>query len=116
MSVRFHNTIKDGGEDFRHNPKSIEKFQFVYHFLPHPNKKKRASLLSQRAIFIYCVVLLVLIGLFKVIPKYLPGVLGYASNISVNELFSSTNIKRKDETGGREEDQKVEAVAADCGG
>jgi hypothetical protein len=80
---------------WRRNPKSIDKFQFIYHFLPHPEKKIRAGLLSHKAILIYCLLILSVTGLFRLIPLVFPGVLGYASDINVADLLKDTNEKRK---------------------
>ena len=81
---------------WRRNPKSIDKFQFMYHFLPHPERKTRAGLLSHKAILIYCLLILSVTGLFRLIPLVFPGVLGYASDINVGDLLSDTNNKRKE--------------------
>jgi hypothetical protein len=87
MSLPFNN--------WRKEPKSIEKYQFVYHFLPHPELNKRASLLSNKALLVYCVVLVALALLFRFIPQVMPGVLGYASNINIGDLLKSTNDTRE---------------------
>lgn len=79
---------------WRKNPKSIEKFQFMYHFLPNPENKRRASLISNKAIFLYCSLIILVAVAFRIIPRFAPGVLGYASNISVKDLLSYTNKKR----------------------
>lgn len=76
------------------DPHAIEKYQFLYHFLPHPQKKIRAGLLSHKAILVYSFALFLLIGAIKVLPRIIPGVLGYASDISVVDLFSLTNTRR----------------------
>jgi hypothetical protein len=73
----------------------IEKYQFIYHFLPHPHHKKRAKLLSHTAFVGYCALMVLFLGLFKFVPRYFPGVLGYASDITVSELFKLTNERRK---------------------
>lgn len=83
-------------KDWRQQPKSIEKFQFVHHFLPHPEQQKRATLLSNRAIVIYCLAMLLIAGVFRFLPKVVPGVLGYASDITVKDLLTYTNARRKD--------------------
>ncbi len=83
-------------KNWREQPKSIEKYQFVYAFLPHPEEKRRAALLSHKAIVIYCVAMLLIAGLFRLLPSVVPGVLGYASNISVKDLLEYTNNKRRD--------------------
>ncbi len=75
----------------------IEKYQFIHHFVPHPVHRKRATLLSHKALFAYSLILLVLLFAVKVaIPKVFPGVLGYASNITVSDLYASTNKLRAD--------------------
>lgn len=71
-----------------------EKYQFLYHFMPHPKHKKRASLLSSRALFIYTFLIVLFIGIIKTIPSLAPGVLGYASDINVQELLIETNKVR----------------------
>jgi len=81
---------------WRKNPKSIEKYQFIYHFLPHPKTKRRASLISNKAIFLYCSLIILIAVAFRIIPKFAPGVLGYASNINIKDLLEYTNKKRGD--------------------
>jgi hypothetical protein len=83
-------------QSWRAEPRSIEKFQFIYHFLPHPEYKRRATLLSPKALIIYCILIILTTGLFRLVPKILPGVLGYASNVTVKDLFTDTNKMRKD--------------------
>lgn len=81
---------------WRKNSKSIEKFQFIYHFLPHPEKKKRAEYLTNKAIFLYCVLIVLVTFAFRFVPKIAPGVLGYASDINVSDLLKYTNRKREE--------------------
>lgn len=85
-------------KQWRKNPKAIEKFQFVYSFLPHPEKKKRAHLISTKAVAIYCLSIIFITTTIRIIPKFFPGVLGYASSISTKDLLDYTNEKRE-ETG-----------------
>lgn len=80
---------------WRKNPKAIDKFQFMYHFLPHPEKKTRAGLLSHKAILTYCLLIVLVTGLFRLVPLIFPGVLGYASDINVSDLLTYTNKKRE---------------------
>jgi uncharacterized protein YkwD len=54
-------------------------------------------LLTNKAIFIYCAILLIITTAFRLIPQYVPGVLGYASSISVKDLLTLTNQKRKEQ-------------------
>lgn len=78
----------------RKKPNPIEKYQFIHYFVPHPHHKKRAVLLQSYSIIIYVILVLAVFPLFKIIPKNFPGVLGYASNIYITELFELTNQKR----------------------
>jgi uncharacterized protein YkwD len=73
---------------------AIQKYQFLHHFLPHPETKKRAKLLQHKALIGYSFGILLLIGAFYFAPKIVPGVLGYASNISVVSLLEETNNVR----------------------
>jgi hypothetical protein len=79
---------------WRKHPRSIGKYKFLYHFLPHPEEKRRASLLSHHAFLFYCLMILFFIGFFKFVPRYAPGILGYASDITVNDLLNLTNERR----------------------
>ena len=65
-----------------------------HHILPHPAHKKRATLLQSKAILFYSLTLLTFLTFFKQIPSVLPGVLSYASNITVSDLLKYTNAKR----------------------
>ncbi len=81
-------------ENWRQNPQAIKKYSFLRPFLPQEETKSRSPLLSPKALFVYSILLsLMLVGI-KVTPKYLPGVLGYASDIYVDELLKYTNQKR----------------------
>jgi hypothetical protein len=79
---------------WRKDPGAIEKYQFVHHFLPHPETKERARLLSFKAFLIYIVLIILVTGIFRMVPSVFPGVLGYASNINVRDLLEGTNYKR----------------------
>lgn len=80
--------------DWRTDAHALKKYQFIYHFLPHPEENRRATLLLNKSIFIYCL-LIVSIGLvLRLFPIYLPGVLGYASNINTSDLLKYTNSQR----------------------
>ena len=65
-----------------------------HHVLPHPIYKKRATLLQSKAVLFYSLTLLTFFSFFKEIPTVLPGVLSYASNITVSDLLNYTNNKR----------------------
>jgi hypothetical protein len=79
---------------WRQDPKQLEKFQFIHHFLPHPYHKKRAGLLSHFSLGVYCLVILSFLTGYKLFIKTYPGVLGYASNIRVGDLLTYTNSRR----------------------
>ena len=71
--------------------KKHKKYQFLYHFLPHQQNKTRARLLSHGALLTYLAMVAIMLGLFILIPKLFPGVLGYASSINIKDLFNDTN-------------------------
>jgi hypothetical protein len=83
----------------KENP--IDKYRFIHHFVPHPHHRTRARFLSTKAIVLYCMVFLLILGGFKVFAKMYPGVLGYASDITVSQLLKYTN-QRRAETGASE--------------
>jgi len=80
---------------WRKDVKAIDKFKFIHHFLPHPEKKERAKFLSFKSFGIYIFLIVFLMGLFRILPTLLPGVLGYASNINVTDLLTDTNQMRE---------------------
>lgn len=63
--------------------------------LPHPQKKQRATLLQSKAVFLYSLGALLIFSFFRQIPSVLPGILGYASNITVSDLLKYTNERRE---------------------
>lgn len=71
------------------------KKTFSAHFLPSREKKRRARLLAHEALFCYLSALLLLFGALRFVPKGLPGILGYASRISVSDLLNYTNRERR---------------------
>lgn len=80
--------------DWRKDTHALKKYQFAYHFLPHPDEKRRATLLSNKAFFLYCLAIVFVGFTIRIIPLFFPGVLGYASNINSKDLQSYTNKKR----------------------
>lgn len=80
--------------NWRSDSHALKKFQFIHHFLPNPSSKKRATLLSTTSIIIYCLLVFSLGMSIKLVPFYLPGILGYAANISTSELLNQTNQQR----------------------
>lgn len=81
-------------ENWRQNPRAIKKYSFIQAFLPQEEKRSRSLFLSTKALALYAVFFLVVLTSFKLAPKYLPGVLGYASDIYVDELIKYTNQRR----------------------
>ncbi len=75
---------------------AIEKYQFLHHFLPHPETQERAKLLQHKALFTYSLVAAFLLVLIKVVPILAPGILGYASDITVSDLLVETNEMRNE--------------------
>ncbi len=80
---------------WRKDPKRIHKYQFIHHFLPDPESNKRATLLSHKAVLLYCLSMLFIAAFFRILPTVLPGVLGYASDITANDLLKYTNSRRE---------------------
>ncbi len=79
-----------------HKSDPIDKYQFMHHFVPHPKHKKRATLLSNNAFKFYIFLLLINFLALRITPKVVPGILGYASSIYVQELLSETNKVRRE--------------------
>ena len=81
---------------WRKDPRSIEKYNFLYHFVPHPHKKKRAKLLSLKFFGMYSLVVLCSLLVLTITPNFMPGVLGYASDINITTLLNETNNARSE--------------------
>ena len=97
---------------WRKDFKAIDKFKFVHHFLPHPEKKERAKPLSFKAFRVYIFLIISLMGIFRVLPIFLPGVLGYASDINVKVLLDDTNKAREENNiGGLVLNEKLSEAA-----
>lgn len=64
------------------------------HILPHPEHKTRAVLLQSKAVLLYSLSILMVFSFLRGAPHIVPGILGYASNISVSDLLKYTNNKR----------------------
>lgn len=92
LANKTHNNLQDHNTD----PDSIKKYQyrFIHHFLPHEHNKKRATLLSNSAFTVYVFGFLAIFLVASLIPKAMPGVLGYASNITISDLLTKTNEER----------------------
>jgi len=65
------------------------------HFLPHPKKGTRAKLLSPTAFFGYIFFVCSLIFTTKIISLKYPLILGYATNVRVEDLLEYTNLERQ---------------------
>lgn len=76
------------------NQDSIQKYRFLYHFVPQDYDKKRARLLSHGALMAYTLILSFTLVIFKFVPGLAPGILGYASNINSSDLLKYTNERR----------------------
>lgn len=74
--------------------KHTEVYKFVHNFIPHPHHKTRAHLINNASLIIYSILVLLVLGIFSIVPKVLPGVLSYASDIRVKDLFDTTNTVR----------------------
>jgi len=81
---------------WRRDSKAIDKFKFVHHFLPHPEKKERAKLLSFKFFGLYILLIVCVMGIFRILPILAPGVLGYASSMNISDLLVNTNKVRQE--------------------
>jgi hypothetical protein len=70
-------------------------YSFIHNFLPHPHHKTRARLLSSKALTMYIMALGFFVISLHFIPKVAPGVLGYASDINMQDLLNYTNKERE---------------------
>lgn len=77
-----------------HKEDPIEKYRFIHHFVPHPKRQHRATLLSHKALKFYILLVLLNFSFIKMLPKAVPGVLSYASNIKIQDLLVETNEVR----------------------
>ncbi len=74
-----------------------EKKHFKHHFVPHKEKKTRATLLKHGAFYFYSLIFMLFLGLVNISKNLAPGVLGYASEITVRQLLENTNQVRNKE-------------------
>lgn len=65
-----------------------------HHFLPHPESGEKAIALRHEALFLYAVFLFLFQFGLSIISSRFPGVLGFASNISIEEIIHRTNQER----------------------
>ncbi len=81
---------------WRSDTHALRKYQFMYHFLPHPEEKRRATLLANPSILAYCLFIVAVALVIRLIPLILPGIMGYASDINTGDLLRYTNQRRAD--------------------
>lgn len=62
--------------------------------IPHEKSQRRAHSLSHTALLIYAILLLLVQVSLNLVARHFPGVLGFASNIRVEEVISQTNEER----------------------
>ena len=74
-----------------------EKKHFKHHFVPHKERKTRATLLKHGAFYFYSLLFLMFLGFVNVSKNLAPGVLGYASEITIRQLLDNTNQVREKE-------------------
>lgn len=80
--------------DWRRDYHAVQKYRFIHHFLPSQDDNRRSLFLSPKSLIFYCFLVLIITGLFRILPLLLPNVLGYATNINVSDLLTETNAKR----------------------
>jgi len=70
-------------------------YRFLHHFLlPHASNNHRAKALHPDVLLVYIFLLAVFNFSFRYIHQQFPSVLGYATDIRLNELLNLTNQKR----------------------
>lgn len=104
MSVaKLHTSVKKSS--------SVHK-RIKHHFLPNKELKKRAKLLYHAFLFSYSLFVIPLIIVFKTLPKMAPGVLGYSSQISSEDLITHTNqIRERNNVSSLKENPKLTKAA-----
>lgn len=68
---------------------------FVHLFLPHESNNHKAKILHPSGLLTVIFLLVAFQGLISFIPKIHPSILGYASQISINDVIRLTNEKRQ---------------------
>jgi len=86
---------KDVIENWRHDTNAIKKYTFLRSFLSQDEKKQRSPFLSHTALLLYSAFFAIVLGTIRIAPKIMPGVLGYASDIYIEELLQYTNDRRR---------------------
>jgi hypothetical protein len=76
-----------------------ERKHLKHHFIPHKEKKIRAGLLNHKVFYFYSLIFIMFLAIINTSKNLAPGVLGYASEITVRELLENTNKSR--ETDGK---------------
>lgn len=66
------------------------------YILPHPDKPRRAKLLSPLSLLTYSLFVLTLFFSTRTLALHLPGILGFASDIKVEDLVNLVNQKRSE--------------------
>lgn len=75
----------------------MKLFRLLYHFVvPHESNNHRAKALHHDALFAYALLFMVFNLGLRVVHDRVPDVLGYATDIRVEQLFKDTNAKRKE--------------------
>ncbi len=75
----------------------MKLFHLLYHFvIPHSGNNHRAKALAHDALFAYALLFMVFNLGLRVIHGTLPDVLGYATDIRVEQLLHDTNAKRQE--------------------
>ncbi|MEK7577167.1 MAG: CAP domain-containing protein [Patescibacteria group bacterium] len=74
----------------------MKLFQLLYHFIvPHSGNNHRSKALHHDALFAYALIFMVFNLGIRVMHGTMPDVLGYATDIRVEQLLADTNAKRQ---------------------
>lgn len=70
--------------------------KLIHFLLPRESNNHKAKMLHSSSLVVITFVMLLFQGLISYIPKVMPDILGYASNISIQEVVNLTNQKRSE--------------------
>ena len=71
--------------------KVLEKL--IHFLIPRQSNNHKAKILHSSSLIVITVLMIVFQGIINFVPKINPNILGYASNISIQEVVNLTNQK-----------------------
>lgn len=68
--------------------------KLIHLLIPRESNNHRAKILHTSSLLMISLFMVLVQGIINIVPKLKPGILGYASNISIQEVVNLTNQKR----------------------